>query len=341
MRAKVLIFIVIISLSFGCIAYADSSSSTFSVQGVIDSITNLPGNIMQPIKDAINEVFKDWTIDMYCYMIDNCVNTSLSTIPTFLKDTPDLWSAASPTVVNIITDALIPICITLATIGFIINLGKTMAGSIAYGRTVTRCFVRLIITVILIGYSGQLLQWIINFNDSFIQFLDSRINVDIVNAFRNAIVDRTVVQSATATLSSVMLVLATGWIMWIAALCVQFVFMFRLIELMFYMLIAPLVFTCNIIEETTDIIKSFMRKFVSVVLKSFFYNLIFLIYITCITLPNAIPVGILGGALCIVVLIISLFKIPKEFEELLGIGKNAGFSVGNLITAIGTAIAVL
>jgi len=338
MRTKVLLLIIIITLAFPCIAYADTG---FSIQGIVDAIVNLPNNLIQPIKDAINQNFKDWSVEMYSYVIDNCVNSCLSTLPTFLKDTPALWSETTPTVINIITDALKPICITLATIGFIINLGKAMAGSVAQGRTVTRCFIRLIITVILIGYSGQLLQWIIDFNDAFIQFLDSRISIDIVAAFRNAIIDKSVIQSASATLSSVIMVVLTGWIIWIAALFVQFALIFRLMQIMFYMLISPLVFTCNITEETTDIIKSYMRKFVSVVLKSFFYNLIFLVYITCITLPNAIPVDILSGAICTIVLIISMFKIPQEFEELLGIGKNAGFNVGSLITAIATTIAVL
>ncbi|MGE5474801.1 MAG: hypothetical protein ACM3UU_11330 [Ignavibacteriales bacterium] len=339
MKTKVLIFITIITLAFPCVAYA--ADTGFSIQGIVDAIMNLPNNLIQPIKDAINQTFKDWSVEMYSYVIDDCVNSCLNTLPTFLKDTPALWSETSPTVINVITNALKPICITLATIGFIINLGKAMAGSVAQGRTVTRCFIRLIFTVILIGYSGQLLQWIIDFNDAFIQFLDSKISLDIVTAFRNVIVDRSVIESASATLSSIIMVVLTGWIIWIAALFVQFALIFRLIQIMFYMLISPLVFTCNITEETTDIIKSYMRKFVSVVLKSFFYNLIFLVYITCITLPNAIPVGILTGAICTIVLIISMFKIPKEFEELLGIGKAASFNVGSLITAIATSIALL
>lgn len=343
MRAKALILIIIILLSFSNAVYADtgSSSSGFSVQGIIDSIVNLPNNLVQPIKDAIYQSFKDWLVELYCYMIDDCINGCLNSLPPSLKDTPDLWDEASPTAINVITDALKPVCITLATIGFIINLGKSMAGSIAYGRTVTRCFLRLIVTVILIGYSGQLLQWIINFNDAFIQFVDSRISGDIVQAFKDSIIDKSVVQSTAATISSVLMVFLTGWIIWIAALCVQLVLIFRLIQLMFYMLISPLVFTCNITEETTDIIKSYMRKFVAVVLKSFFYNLVFLIYITCITLPNAIPVGIFAKALCLIVLIISLFKIPREFEEMLGIGRTASFNLTGLITAITSTIALL
>ncbi len=339
---KVLILVIIVSFSFGCAVYAESEQSNgwFNFNEMIEAIKNIPNNLTQPIKDAIYQSFKDWSVEMYSYMIDSCVESCLNTIPTFLKHTPVLWNEASPTVVNVINEALKPLCITLATIGFIINLGKSMAGSVEYGRTATRSFLRLIVTVMLIGYSGQLMQWIIDFNDAFIQFVDSRISGDIVDAFRDAIVDKGVVESATATLSSVLMVLLTGWIIWIAALCVQFVLMFRLIQLMFYMLISPLVFVCNITEETTDIIKSYMRKFVAVVLKSFFYNLVFLIYITCITLPNAIPVGALGSALCVIVLIVSMFKIPKEFEELLGIGRSASFNIGSLITAIGTAIAV-
>ncbi|MGE5474537.1 MAG: hypothetical protein ACM3UU_09985 [Ignavibacteriales bacterium] len=335
--AVLLITVLILLILVPCV-YAEESGSGggFSIQGIIDAIVNLPNNIIQPIKDAIYQAFKDWTVEMYTYIISTCVDDCLSIIPNFLKDTPDLWSESSPTVINVVTDALKPICLTLATVAFIISL----AGA-AYGNTVLRCSVRLIVTVLLVGYSAQFLQWIINFNDAFIQFLDARMSMDIVASFRAAIVDKSVIESATATLSSVLLVNLTGWIIWIAALCIQFMLMFRLIQLMFYMLIGPLVFTCFITNETTDIVKSYMRKFISVVLKSFFYNLIIITYITCISLPNAIPVGILGGALCMIVLIFSMFKIPKEFEELLGIGRAATFNISSLVTAIGTAIAVL
>lgn len=341
---KLIILILIFTLMLAVTVYADDTNpggGGFSITGIIDAITNLPNEFIKTINDSVYGFLKTVLTEIYVYIVDNYINSMLSVLPDSLKNTPALWSNSSPTVVNVIIDALKPICITLATIGFIINLGKAMAGMVSYGRTVTRCFIRLILTVILIGYSGQLLQWIIDFNDSFIQFIDGRIATDIISAFKDAIVDKSIIQASTATLSAVLLVQFTAWIIWIAALCVQFVLLFRIIQLMFYMLISPLVFTCNVIEETTDIVKSYMRKFVSVVLKSFFYNLVFLVYITAITLPNSVPVGVIGKALCIIILVISLFKIPKEFEELLGIGRTQNFNMGYLLTALGSVIAAV
>lgn len=344
MRKIVILLVVIITLNISCFVYADTStgSSDGSIfSGLLAPIIDLPNKMIEPIKNAIYDSFKHWASEMYINIIDNCLNETLSIIPVSLKDTPNLWSESSPTVVNVITDGLKPICITLATIGFIVNLSKVLGGSVSYGKTAWRCFIRLAVTIILIGYSGRFLQWIINFNDSFIQFIDARISTDIITTIRSTIIDRSFVESTVATLSTIIMVQLTGWIIWIASLCVQFMLIFRLIQIMFYMLISPLVFTCNITEETSDIIKNYIRKFIAVVIKSFFYNLVFIAYITCLTLPDAIPLGIFARAMCIMVLIFSLFRIPKEFEELLGVGKQSNFSLSSLVTAIGSVIALV